>query len=57
MPVDDAGHDRPRILRDPSPLHRRVAEPDRPQLAVNLFDDNRSDSMANPKIVNGKPHG
>jgi hypothetical protein len=57
MPIDDAGHDRPWKLRYPSPLHRRVAERDRPQLAVNLFEDSRSESMADPKIVNGKAHG
>ena len=48
MPVDDAGHERARKLRHPSPLHSRTPECDRPQLIVNLLEESRPESMADP---------
>jgi hypothetical protein len=57
MPVDHARHERTRKLPYPRTLHRRKTEPDRPQLLVNLLDESRSESLADPQLVNGKPHG
>jgi hypothetical protein len=48
MPVDDAGHERTSQPRYPSPLHRHKTEPDRPQLIVNLLEERRSESLADP---------
>jgi hypothetical protein len=48
MPVDDAGHERARKLRHRSPLYSRTPECDRPQLIVNLLQESRSESMADP---------
>jgi hypothetical protein len=56
MSVDDAGHDRAGKLRDSSPPRSLASQGDRPQLMINQLDDCRSESMADPEIVNGKPH-
>jgi hypothetical protein len=48
MPVDHTRHERTRKLRYPRPLHSRKTEPDRPQLIVNLLDESRSESLADP---------
>jgi hypothetical protein len=56
MPVDDAGHDRAGKLRDSRPLRSLASQGDRPQLMINQLDDCRPESMADPEIVNGKPH-
>jgi hypothetical protein len=48
MPVDYAGHERTRELRYPRPLHCRKTEPDRPQLIVDMLDESRSESLADP---------
>ncbi len=57
MPVGNARHD-----RSGQPWHTRLlnshpSERDRPQLAAALLEDRRSESMADPEIVNGKLHG
>jgi hypothetical protein len=48
MPVEHAGHERTRKLRYHRPLHSRKTEPDRPQLIVDLLDESRSESPADP---------
>jgi hypothetical protein len=48
MPVDEARHECARKLRHTSPLHSRMPECDRPQLIVNLLEQSRSQSMADP---------
>ena len=48
MPVDHARHERTRKLRCPSPLHSRATEPHRPQLIVDLLEESRSESLADP---------
>jgi hypothetical protein len=57
MPVDKAGHHSARKLRYAGPLHSRSAACHRTQFAVGLLQDCRSESMADPQIVDGKPHG
>jgi hypothetical protein len=57
VPLDKTGHHCTRKLRYARLLHRRAPEGHRTQLTVNLLQDCRSESMADPKIVNGKPHG
>src|SRR4029453_884236 len=56
MPVDDAGHDRAGKLRDSSPLRSFTSQGDRPQLMINQLDDCRSESTADPEIINSKLH-
>jgi hypothetical protein len=56
MAVDDAGHDRARELRDMSPAYRSIPQLNWPQFARNLLENRRSESMADPKLVNRKPH-
>jgi hypothetical protein len=48
MPVDQARHERARKLRYPSPLHSGMTQADRPQLIVDLLEESRSESLADP---------
>jgi hypothetical protein len=57
MSVDKTGHHSTGKLRYAGVLHSCPAECHRAQLTVNRFYDRRSESMADPQIVNGKPHG
>jgi hypothetical protein len=57
MSVDNPGHHCTRKLRYVGLLHSRTPEGHRAQFTVDLLQDCRSESMADPKIVNGKPHG
>jgi hypothetical protein len=43
-------------LRYPSLLYSCASECQRPQLPINLGEDCRSKSTADPKIVDGKRH-
>ena len=56
MPVGNARHDRSGQPWHTRLLHSHPPERDRPQLAVALLEDCRSESMADPEIVNGKLH-
>jgi hypothetical protein len=57
MTVDKTGHHCAGKLRYAGPLHSRSAESHRAQFAVYLLQDCRSESMADPQIADGKPHG
>jgi hypothetical protein len=57
MTVDKPWHHCTGKLRYPGLLHSRSAECHRAQFAVDLLQDCRSESMADPQIVDGKPHG
>ncbi len=48
MPVDEARHQRARKPRYTGPPHSRTPECDRPQLIVNLLEESRSESTADP---------
>jgi hypothetical protein len=57
MPVDQTRHYRTRKLHDAGLLDRRTPERHRMELTRNLLKHSWSESMADPKILNGKPHG
>jgi hypothetical protein len=56
MPVDEAGHERARKLRHPSPLHSGAPEPNGSQFVVNLLENSWSESLADPQLADCKPH-
>ena len=57
MPVGNPRHDRSGQPWHTALLNSHPSERDRPQLAVVLLEDRRSESMADPEIVNRKLHG